>query len=202
MKLAAKYNNTVFIVQHCMVNQEQYGPRYLLLGGEKLKYLCDSIVYLETVNAKDSRLTDGDEVAAREDLIIGKKIRARADKTRNTVEGKSVEFWMNFEECHFALANESLFTLATKLGVIYTQTEIITDPKGRPELDKDGNTKTKEKKGWLEVMVDDTPFSCYGQPKMVEKLKDPAFAAKVRAMCNDSKKMSATSGKFSEVKDT
>ena len=202
LKMAAKYKITVFIVQHVLINLDPFDyVKYKLPGGEKLKHYCDSILLLDSVNAKDSKLAEGDLNVEKDDIIVGKKIRAKAEKTRNTSEGKKADFFINFKECRFARPEESLFSLAEKLGVIYTPTEPEFDKKGKPVLDENGIQKIKEKTGWREVIVDETPFSAYGEPKFMEKLKDPVFYKKVRKLCDGSKKMSASTGESIVVKN-
>lgn len=191
--LAAKYKITVMIVQHVQVNQEQYGPKFLLLGGEKLRHLCDSILFVESIQAKDAKLNASGEVAKDGELIVGKKIRARGEKTRNTVEGKKVEFWMNFEECRFAKPEESLLGLAENLGVVYTPFEVERDEDGNPVLDKKtGAAKGKEKKGYYEANVGDDTVTVYGRPKMLERLKENTeFFLKVQKACMESQSTNA-----------
>jgi hypothetical protein len=203
LRLCAKYKITTFIVQHCMVNQDQYGPRYLLLGGEKLRHLCDTILLVESVSAKDAKMNAGDDIASKDEVVVGKKIRGRVEKTRNTMEGKTVDFWMNFEECRFAKPEESLFDLARNLGVVYTPVEEETNDDGEVIFDKKtGKPKSKEKKGWNEVTIDDGVISMYGRPGFVDKLKnDKTFFAKVQSACMKSKNLLGSAGKASESVD-
>lgn len=120
--LASISKALVMITQHVSQNQEQYGPEFLLPGGENLRHQADAIIYLQSIGASDAKLSEGDEIIEKSDKTtekIGKRTRFRADKTRNTVEGKQCECWFNFKEGRFALPERSLFDLAVKLGVIF-----------------------------------------------------------------------------------
>lgn len=202
IRLCAQYKITCFIVQHVMVNQEQYGPKYLLLGGEKLRHLCDSILFVESIARSDARLgADGEVLAATStDVAVGKRIRAKATKTRNTVEGKTVEFWMDFENCTFAKQEDSLFILATQLGVIDYQKTVERDDEGNPIIDKKTGEIKVKKSSKYEFPAGDTDAQDLGTVSAVkEKLKDKNFFAKVLDACMKSKKTSAASGTVSEV---
>lgn len=202
LSLCAKYKITLFIVQHVMVSQDQYGPKFLMLGGEKLRHLCDSILYVESVQAVDSKLNADGEIAGKDDTVVGKKIRGRGEKTRNTVEGKKVEFWMDFESCSFAKAEDSLLSLAENLDVIYTPFEIETDANGKPIIDKKtGQPKKKEERGYYEVNLENGVFKVYGRSRMLEKLKDPSVFAQVQKACMLSNSTNASKGSLKEVTD-
>lgn len=169
VKIAALSRAAVFVTQHVAQNQEEYGPNYLLPGGENLRHQADAIIFLESITASDAKLGDGDEMIAkgdRETEKIGKKIRIRADKTRNTVEGKQCEVWFNFRDGRFALPEQSLFDLAVKLGVMYHP----------------ANDAGKEQASYW--TCDCWPDKFHGQGQAVEAIKTiPDFQAKLQAAC-------------------
>jgi hypothetical protein len=162
LRIAAEYGVTMFFVQHCIQNMEQYGPRFILVGGQKLRFLVHNILYVESVAAKDASLLEGDQASESNDFAyrIGKKIRFRCEKSRQVIEGRKGEFWMNFEELKFARPEESLFNLATNLGVIghprTPELETTGPNKGNQKIDKDGNLVYKESKTWWEFPVGGT----------------------------------------------
>lgn len=202
IRLCAQYKITCFIVQHVMVNQEQYGPKFLLLGGEKLRHLCDSILYVETIARSDARLgADGEALMATStEVSVGKKIRAKAMKTRNTVEGKTVEFWMDFENCRFAKQEDSLFVLATNLGIIDYQKNEERDSDGNPIIDKKTGKPKFKKSSKYEFPAGDVNAQDLGTVSSVkEHLKDKNFFAKVLDACMKSKKTHAAEGEVSDV---
>lgn len=119
--LASLSHAAFFITQHAAVNQEEYGADYLLPGGENLRHQADSIIFLKSLTASDAKMAEGDSIIDKSDKEtekIGKRTSFKAEKTRNTVEGKVCECWFNFKEGRFALPEVSLFGLAEKLGVI------------------------------------------------------------------------------------
>jgi len=160
LRLSAEQGVTMFFVQHCINNMDEYGPRMLLLGGQKLKFLVHMVLFVESIQSKDASLLEGGIATTKEtkasDIIykVGKKIRFHCEKSRRVVEGRRGEFWFDFEKCEFALPENSLFTLATALGVIAhpqnTEMETKGARKGQPKLDKDGNPITKENKMYWE----------------------------------------------------
>lgn len=119
-RIVNEYGITGFFVQHCIQNMEQYGDRWILLGGQKLRFMMHNIVFVESIKAKDAGLlADGTTTADNADGVrVGKRLRFKCDKSRNVVEGRKGEFWFNFDDGSFAKPEESLFELATNLKVI------------------------------------------------------------------------------------
>jgi hypothetical protein len=102
-------------------------------GGQKLKHQADLMLLMESVERKDAGLTADNssiENSDKDAVKIGKTIRARVLKSRNTVEGRVVEFQVNMETCQIVNKNRSLFNLAKKLGTIYHP----TGDSGKPSL--------------------------------------------------------------------
>jgi RecA/RadA recombinase len=184
LRVAAENAITTFIIQHCIQNMEQYGPRFKLLGGEKLKYLVHMVLFVESVEAKDAGLftgelitgdkKDGVAVDAKEEVRIGKKIRYRCEKSRRVVEGRQGEFFMNFKDVKFAKPEVSLQNLATNLGIMGLE---LT-----PEFEKDGVTPVIDKKtgrqkvkqsttNWVFPVGSPSPYKFVGKPKLLEELR-------------------------------
>jgi RecA/RadA recombinase len=165
--LAALSHSVFMITQHAAVNQEEYGADYLLPGGEGLRHQADSIIFLKSLTASDAKMAEGDVIidkSDRETEKIGKRTSFKAEKTRNTVEGKVCECWFNFKEGRFALPETSLFGLAEKLGVI-----------GHPLNDKGKEVVAH----W--VFED---IKIVGKDNMIEELKNnPALYNRIQAAC-------------------
>ena len=165
--LASLAHAVFFVTQHVAQNQGEYGPEYLLPGGECLRHQADAIVYLQSMNGTDQKMSEGDEIIEKSDKTtekIGKVTRFKADKTRNTVEGKQCEVWFNFKEGRFALPERSLFDLAVKLGVIFHPL----------------NDKGKESNAYWQF--DDVKIN--GQDNMVEEIKNnKEFFNRIQAAC-------------------
>lgn len=201
LNLAAENAVTVFIVQHCIKNMDQYGPKYLLLGGERLKFLCHGILFVESVQAKDASLLAGGVATTKEtksDEIVeraGKKIRFACEKSRNVVEGRKGEFWIDFENIKFALPEVSLFTLAEKLGVVDHPAVPELNKDGSPKLDKDGSPVVKVNKMWWEFPVGaPTPNKFHGAKGTIEALRtNKELFDEVFNECMNSKRLSALS---------
>jgi hypothetical protein len=174
VKIAALSRAAVFVTQHVAQNQEEYGPDYLLPGGENLRHQADAIVFIESIHAADAKLADGDQQIAKGDRDtekIGKKVRIRAEKTRNTVEGKQCEVWFNFRDGRFALPEQSLFDLAVKLDVMYHPT---------------GDNGKEQTAYWTCDCCND---KFHGQGQAVEAIKTNSdFQAKLQAACLSDKK--------------
>lgn len=125
-RMCAEHNIPAFVVQHCIKNQEMYGEKWVLLGGERLKFLSQRAVCVESSAARDGQMFDGDimfnstKPAETEGLQkVGKKILAKCTKSRGGMEGCKAEFWFNFKEARYAKPEVSLFNLAVNLGIIY-----------------------------------------------------------------------------------
>jgi hypothetical protein len=198
LDIAGEYGVTCFFVQHCMVNIEQYGKRYLLIGGQKLRFLVHCSLFFETVEAQDARLgvagqiekKDVDEVAA-----VGKRIRSYCDKSRQLVEGRKGEFWFDFEKAIFACRDETLFELATRLNVVAHPIELEVDKRGNPKLDDKGNQVFKEKNAyWCFPADSNDPNSVqwHGKPNMVAALADANLYDAIFKECMNSTKKNIT----------
>lgn len=119
--LNTSYAVTVFSVQHVRVSMEQYGPKWLIPGGQTFIHLHNMIMMIEGVETKKNALMEGDEQGtATSDMAqkVGKMIRFKCDKSRAVVEGRAGETFINFTDVHFAKPEESLFNLAVRLGVV------------------------------------------------------------------------------------
>lgn len=126
LRLGATYGITTFHVQHCIENMDKdprtgayRGPKWILLGGQKLRYLSHAITFLEGVEGKDSFIdANGNLVSESEGVATGKKIRIRCEKSRRQVEGRKSETWVDFTTCKFARKSITLFNLASSIGVL------------------------------------------------------------------------------------
>ncbi len=189
-RLCAENNIPCFVVQHCIKNQEQYGDKWVLLGGERLKFLSQRALCVESSQSRDGQMFAGDilfdktKPAETESLQkVGKKILAKCIKSRGGMEGGKAEFWFNFVEARFAKASLSLFNLATNLGIIY-----------HPEVDGKVN-----KLSW-EYDLMGKPVKVQGQKRMIDLLdEDKDLFNRVFMDCKSSTKTSATTEEMSEV---
>ena len=198
--LAGDYGVTCFFVQHCIMNMEQYGKRYILIGGQKLRYLVHCSIFLETIEAQDARLGMGHQAIAKGDVedavAIGKRIRTYCDKSRQVVEGRKGEFWFDFENVQFAKPYESLFDLASRLGVIDHPVEPETDKKGNVLKDEAGNPKTKVKNAYWcypANSLDPRSVQWHGKPGVLAALQsNTALFKEIFAECMNTTKKNAT----------
>lgn len=201
LRLAAEHGITTFFVQHCIQNMNAKDPeRWVLVGGQKLRYECHMILFVETVKAKDASLMSDGGISATHDESngrVGKKIRFRCEKTRRLVEGRKGEFWFNFENLEFALPEVSLFNLATNLGVIgHPKSPVLEDAgpnKGKQKLDKSNQPMYKENALWWEFPAGAaTPVKFNGQTGTIGALKtDNQLFTRVREACMTTNKLSA-----------
>lgn len=202
LRLLAEQGVTGFFVQHCMVNMDQYGPKYLLLGGQKLRFLVHFILFLETVHAKDANLVAGHETAENKDVVVrvGKKIRFQCEKSREVIEGRKGEFWFDFEKIRFARPAESLYNLASRLGVIANVVEPELEDKGpnkgKQKVDKDNKLVFKQVKGWYQYPVGvESPQKFHGPNAAIDALtKNEQFYNEVYAACMRSENKDAAGG--------
>ena len=121
LRISNTYGVTVYGVQHVMVNQSEYGPKFLLPGGQKMIHLHETILFVEGLETKNKALLEGEVSGTSTDdtsLKIGKMVNFRCEKSRATVEGKTGCFYMNFRDMKFAQPAQSLFDLAVRLGVV------------------------------------------------------------------------------------
>jgi len=152
LRCFAKYGITGFFVQHCIENMDKdprtgayRGPKWILLGGQKLRFLSHAITFMEGVDTLDSFVNrNGDLVKEAGGIAVGKKIRVRCEKSRKQVEGRKAETWINFETGEFIRRSVSLFNLASGLGVINHPIVPDIDKKGKPVLNDDGTSKMKQ----------------------------------------------------------
>jgi hypothetical protein len=186
-----------------------YGPAYKLIGGERLKFLVHGVLFVEGVQAKNAGLMEGDEVSEKnEGVRIGKRIRCRCEKSRKVVEGRSAEFYMNFRDVKFARPEESLFNLATNLGVIAHPRTYKFEADGKtPKVDKKtGEHEFTENKQWWCFPADAaSPVKFNGQEKTIEAIKnDKNLYNQIWEACLTADKISglAEGEKITEVGDS
>jgi len=210
LRIAAEHVVTCFFIQHCYMSLDPYATnKYVLMGGEKLKFLCHNIVFLESIKAKDASLLDGDVATTSEtkssDVVYktGKKIRVICEKSRIVSEGRRGEFFINFKDLRFALPEVSLFNLATRLG-------IIAHP-NTPQFESDGKTPKVDPKTGLQVVKPNNlmwefpvgaaaPSKFKGESGMIAALKDdPSLYSRVYADCLKCGKTDAASNDLSEA---
>lgn len=204
LRIAAETGTTMFFVQHCIQDMKTGG--WKLIGGEKLRFLVHCIVFLESVRAKDALLLTGNIATTKDttyDEIIepvGKKIRFRCEKSREQVEGRKGEFWVNFEEAEYALPEVSLFNLATQLGIIDHPFVTETDKKGNPIIDeKTGKPKVKVNNMYWEFPVGaPTPMKWHGAKNAIEALKDKKIFDDVYNKCLNSSRKNAIDDKLGD----
>ena len=187
LRMCAENDVTGFAVQHCIQNLDDYGGPWKMLGGERLRFLVDTTVLVESASAA---IVAGDIDAPKmydpSAVRVGKLIRAKCEKSRLVVEGRKAEFFMNFDECRFARKEESLFTLASNLGVI-----------GHPM-----NEKGKVNNAMWEYPAGmGSAIKAHGQDKMIELLKDDILFTKIYNDCMENKNTDAARGyNFTPVK--
>jgi RecA/RadA recombinase len=210
LRLAAEHAILCLFVQHCMISLDEYAPnKYILLGGEKLKFLCHNIIFVESIKAKDASLLEGTVATTKEtvnaDIVyrIGKKIRVICEKSRVVTEGRRGEFWFDFKELKFALPETSLFNLAERLGVIaHPATPQFEDDGVTPKVDKKTGmqvTKTNNMM-WEYPVGSHTPGKWRGESGMIAALKDDKDLYKrIYADCMRSGKTDAGTDEASEA---
>lgn len=171
LEMCADAGITQFYVQHCMANMDQYGPKWLLLGGQKLQFLVHCIIFVESSAAADGHLLeDGTQSKshkdAQESIRVGKRIMFRCEKSRNVVEGRKGELFFNFDTMEFALPEQSLFDLAVRLGVVEQAGSWYTYPAGAVNQTKLQKSKMiasmMENKELYDRMMED----CMGSSKL------------------------------------
>lgn len=193
LRIAATYAITTFHVQHCIENMDKdprtgayRGPKWILLGGQKLRYLSHAITFLEGVEGKDSFIdANGNLTSESEGVATGKKIRIRCEKSRRQVEGRKAETWVDFTTCTFARKSITLFNLASGIGV-------ITHPVN-PETGKPNNA-------WWKVEGTETKVN--GQANMIAALDaDKSLYETVWKKCLESKTVDAIGVDLGDVEE-
>lgn len=179
LRLGAAYAVTTFHVQHCIENMDKdprtgayRGPKWILLGGQKLRYLSHAITFMEGVEGKDSFVDEnGNLTSVSGGISVGKKIRIRCEKSRNQVEGRKSETWVDFTTCTFVRKSITLFNLASGIGVL---THPISEKTG------------KQTTAWWLISGTERKFN--GQDQMIAALDgDPELYADVWKRCLDAK---------------
>lgn len=203
---------TGLFVQHCMVNLDQYGPKWILVGGEMLKFLCSMILFVEGSEAQDASLLSGDVISSKEEKSaigyrVGKKIRFKCEKSRSVVEGRRGEFFVNFDTLQFALPEVSLFNLASNLGVIaHPKTPVLEEKgenKGKQKVDKKGDLVFKESIAYWEYPAGaPSPLKFHGKQAVLDELKtNKELYKEVFQACWHATGKTATTEEFSEVQN-
>lgn len=157
-ELGTEYGVTTFGIQHVRVNMEEYGPKWILPGGQTFLHLNQMVVLFEGIETKKSSLVLGDEVGdSKSDSAarVGKLVKFKCEKSRANVEGRQGETYVNFADAKFVKKEESLFNLATRLEVI-----------GHPVNDE-GKVNIK---WWCYPMNAESPTKWNGAKQAIEAL--------------------------------
>jgi RecA/RadA recombinase len=125
LRLAAETNCMVILCNHANMNMDprtsKYYP-YVLTGGQLLKHLCSTTIFMDKVENKKSKIFAAGVHSVNEtEISIGNVIRLKVTKSRRTVEGKVAEVAWNLETGEFEQRNEELFRLATSLNVLRSE---------------------------------------------------------------------------------
>lgn len=128
LRIAAEQKVTVLAVQHAMEDIQAAqrsmgkGPKkWIVLGGQALRLMSDVLLISENVERKDALIAAGDVSVENEDkgvVAVGKTVRFRCLKSRDTMEGKVCDVKFNFDTCQMVQREQSLYNLATLLGII------------------------------------------------------------------------------------
>jgi len=121
-RLANECQILTILCNHANANMDTMTSKYqpwVLTGGQRLKHLCSTIIFLEKVSRKDSKLVDESRLDAQGNAMqVGSLVRCKVNKTRQTVEGKVAEFYLNMETGELEKKENELGRLALALGVL------------------------------------------------------------------------------------
>lgn len=121
-RIANECEVLVVLTNHAMANLDTRMAKYypwVLTGGQRLKHLCSTIIFLEKASGMKDKLVSESKDGQGKNIAVGSKVRCKVNKTRLTVEGKAAEFWLNMETGDLANQYEELVELALNLGVLY-----------------------------------------------------------------------------------
>lgn len=205
LRLSATYGITSLHVQHCIENMDKdprtgayRGPKWILLGGQKLRYLSQSITFLESVESADSFINEnGDPIKTHGGVPTGKKIRVRCEKSRKQVEGRKSETWVNFEDCTFARSGLVLFNLASGLKIVGHPMIQDKDAKGKPKVDSSGNPVMKQAGNAWWAFMERQEQKWNGQEAFIAELNsNPALFSDVLNACKNASTTDAIGAKL------
>lgn len=173
IRLASECNILTIITNHASMNLDPMKSKFypwVLTGGQKLKHMCSTVIFLERPDNKKSKLVDEGTIDIQgKEIIVGSVVRAKINKSRLTVEGKNAEFTVNMETGEFGDQSEELANLALALGVLYHPADAPRSVGFGPEktgirtkslgefiilLQKDKNLSAKVLAGCKEVKFD------------------------------------------------
>lgn len=164
---------TTILCNHAMANMDSrtsaYYP-YILSGGQKLKHLCSTILFIDKVNNKASRLVSEMTDVQGNPITIGNLMRVKVTKSRKTVEGKVAEFYWNLETGEFEQKESELFNLAKALGVLKGVGSWYTYGPEKQGL-------KKQAKSWVDTLTSDK--------NMYNKILNECHAATSRVGAED-----------------
>lgn len=110
------------LCNHAMANLDpmtsKYHP-YILTGGQKLKHLCSTVIFLNKPSRKDSLISSDLKDGAGHAITVGSTIVAKVNKSRKVVEGRAAEFYWNLQTGEFDKKERELINLAKGLGVLH-----------------------------------------------------------------------------------
>jgi hypothetical protein len=122
LRLAAESGCMVMLCNHANMNMDprtsKYYP-YILTGGQMLKHLCSTIIFMDKVEGKKAKIFASGMTSVNDsEIAIGSIVRCKVTKSRRTVEGKVAEIYWNLENGEFQNKEEELLRLCEALGVV------------------------------------------------------------------------------------
>lgn len=176
VRIAAEQSTTICMVQHAIVDIAgmaksggKGATKYIVTGGQKLRLLADLMILSENIERKDALVAAGDVTVAFDDrdvVAVGKAVRFKVLKSRDTMEGKQAEVKFNFSTCEIIQREQSLFNLAKLLGVMVHP---INEATG------------KESQQWWSVSGKTEKY--HGEPQAVKAMADKKLFNEVLALC-------------------
>lgn len=129
LRLACEANCMVILCNHANMNMDSRSSKfypYILTGGQMLKHLCSTIVFMDKVEGKKAKIfATGMTSVNDSEIAIGSIVRCKVTKSRRTVEGKVAEIHWNLENGEFQNKEDELIRLCESLGVIQKEARTL-----------------------------------------------------------------------------
>lgn len=122
LRLACESGCMVILCNHANMNMDARTSKfypYILTGGQLLKHLCSTVVFMDKVDGKKAKIFAAGMTSVNDsEVAIGSIVRCKVTKSRRTVEGKVAEIYWNLENGEFQNKEEELIRLGEALGAI------------------------------------------------------------------------------------
>lgn len=171
-RISAECDILTLLTNHANMNLDTMTSKfrpYTLTGGQLVKHLVSTIVFIEKPENKASKLFSEQKDNYGNNIIYGSMIRCAVNKSRGSVEGRRAEFAMNLETGFIEKQGSELVRLGIGLGILYRTPGKLALHFGDPE----SGVKARSEDAFAEMVENDE--------NLFNKIKEACYSVSIKS---------------------